>query len=691
MMMLLRPFALLSLLMLAGIGAQPAHAAARANEVSQTSPNGALAVHIGVTGDGRAYYRVERGGVEVIGESRLGFQFTDALPFDRGVALGAVTRGAGDTRYELPWGERRYLRDHHKSLSVNLEQRDARRAITIEFRLFDDGVGFRYRFADGWRTVHIADELTEFAVARPGTAWWITGGDWNRYEQTYQRTAIDAVSIAHTPMTLRLDNGTHIAFHEAALVDYAGMWLRRTDGQRFRATLAPSSQGARVVRDAPFTTPWRTMRITGDAAGLVESDLELHLNEPNRLGDVSWVQPYKYIGIWWDMHLDNWSWASGARHGATTANTRRYIDFAAQHGFRGVLVEGWNVGWDGNWFGHGDAFSFTQPYADFDLEGLASYARQRGVRLIGHHETGGNVAVYEDQLEAAMALYGRLGIDSVKTGYVADAGGIIMRGTDGAARMEWHDGQAMSRHHLRVVETAARHRVAVNPHEPIKDTGLRRTYPNWVSREGARGMEYNAWGEPGNGIEHEPTLVYTRMLSGPMDYTPGVLSLEGRGGRQLASTRARQLALYLSLYSPIQMAADRIENLARFPRELAFIAAVPTNWETTRLLDGAIGEYALFARKDRDSADWYVGGITDGEGRDFAVQLSFLTPGQRYRATIYRDGPEADYRTARRGDIVIETRDVTAADTLNFRMAPGGGTAIRLTPLGRQPGRRSRR
>ena len=647
------------------------------------SPDGSIVLTTNVTGEGRMVYSVTRNGQPLIAESRLGFLFTNALPFDRGIAIESHTTRSADTRWELPWGERHHIRDRHNELAVTYrQQQDGNRAITIRYRVFDDGIGFRYEFGTGWGETRIQDELTEFSVAPAGTAWWITGGDWNRYEQVYQRTAIDAVATAHTPITMRLADGTHLAFHEAALVDYAGMWFRRVEGQRFKATLSPSGSGPRVVRMAPFTTPWRTIRIAGNASGLVESDLELNLNEPNRLGDVSWVVPYKYIGIWWDMHLDNWSWASGPRHGATTEHTRRYIDFAAEHGFRGVLVEGWNTGWDGNWFGHGD-FSFTQPYPDFDLEGLAAYARQRNVRLIGHHETGGNIANYEDQLDAAMALYGRLGIDSVKTGYVADAGGIIARDAAGNLAMEYHDGQVQSRHHLRVVEAAARNHIAVNPHEPIKDTGLRRTYPNWVSREAARGMEYNAWGEPGNGVDHEPTLIYTRMLSGPMDYTPGVLSLEGRGGRPIASTLARQLALYLSLYSPIQMAADRIENLARCPRELAFIAAVPTDWEDSRLIDGAVGDYALFRRKDANSDDWYVGGITDGDARDFDVLLDFLEAGRRYTATIYKDGPNADYRTDARHSIVIEERVVTSADRLAFRMAPGGGTAIRLAPMRR--------
>lgn len=417
--------------------------------------------------------------------------------------------------------------------------------------MFDDGVGFRSEFP-GRATkpeTRIAEELTEFVIAPKGTTWWIQAGDWNRYEQIYQQTPIDAVSMAHTPMTVRLDDGTHLAFHEAALVDYSGMWLQRLTGQRFRAHLSPSSRGAKVVRTGAFNTPWRSIRIADGAAGLVQSDLELNLNEPNKLGDTSWFKPAKYIGIWWGMISGKWSWAQGPQHGATTARTKEYIDFAARHGFRGVLVEGWNVGWDGNWFGNGRDYSFTQSYPDFDLKAVTDYARKKNVRLIGHHETGGNIDVYERQLADAMKLYGDMGVDVVKTGYVADAGGIISCNADIALPcdtqvMEWHDGQRQVQHHLRVVEEAAKNRVAVNPHEPVKDTGLRRTYPNWVAREGARGQEYNAWAPFNNGPEHEPTLVYTRMLSGPMDYTPGVLSVTGGNGVPMASTVAKQLGLW---------------------------------------------------------------------------------------------------------------------------------------------------
>jgi alpha-glucosidase len=396
---------------------------------------------------------------------------------------------------------------------------------------------------------------------------------------------------------------------------------------------------------------------------------------------VSWVKPFKYIGIWWEMFLGKSTWASGPQHGATTANARHYIDFAARHGFDHLLIEGWNKGWDGQWWGFGKHVSLTEAYPDFDLKAVIDYGRQKGVQLIGHHETGGNVAHYESQLDAAMALYGKLGVSAIKTGYVADAGGLYAPGDQpGAVRMEWHDGQFMSRHHILVLEAAARYHIAINTHEPIKDTGLRRTYPNWVSREGARGMEYNASTYWQNPPSHEPTLVFTRMLAGPMDYTPGILSLQGLHGDPLPSTLARQLALYVALYSPIQMAADVPEQLAKYPRELDFIRQVPVDWEDSKLIDGAVGEYAVLARKDRHSADWYIGGITDDHKRNVALTFDFLDPAKTYRATIYRDGDDADFKTDTRHHIVIETRRVKRGDQMMIRMAPGGGMALRLHP-----------
>jgi len=392
---------------------------------------------------------------------------------------------------------------------------------------------------------------------------------------------------------------------------------------------------------------------------------------------VSWFKPAKYVGIWWAMHLGVWTWGSGPQHGATTANARRYIDFAAQNGFRGVLVEGWNVGWDGDWFANGETFSFTQPYPDFDLEGLAEYAKQKGVHLIGHHETSADIAHYEPQLAAGLDLYQRLGIDSVKTGYVADAGGVKALGADGKIHFEWHDGQVMSRHHLEVVTEAAKRHIAVIAHEPIKDTGLRRTYPNWISREGARGMEYNAWGNPPNPPEHEANLVFTRMLSGPFDFTPGVLSLKGKGGRPIQSTLAKQLANYVVLYSPLQMAADLPENYRKFPAPFQFIKDVPTDWAQTLVPNGEVGDYVTIVRKDRNSDDWYLGSVTDENARTLEVRLDFLDAGRSYRAQIYRDGANADFRTHQFA-IAIERRSVRRGETLQLKLAPGGGQAIRF-------------
>ncbi len=653
--------------------------------VTSASPDGSIVLTVSTDNDSRPTWSLSRKGKLLIAPSKLGFILTDGLNMVRGFSIAGSATGQGDNRWEQPWGERRFVTDRYNEVTVRFHQSDVQgaRQMNVHFRLFDNGVGFRYELPQqpGLKTMKIADETTEFDIAPKGQAWWIPGGEWNRYEQVYQKTPIDAVSTAHTPITMRLDDGTHLSFHEAALVDYAAYWLKRATGQTFRTTLSPSSQGARVIRDLPFNTPWRAIRIADSAAGLVENDLELNLNEPNKLGDVSWFKPAKYIGIWWGMIRGDWTWAEGPKHGATTARTKQYIDFAAKHGFRGVLVEGWDKGWNGDWFGHGDDFSYTQSTPDFDLQGLAAYARKKGVHLIGHHETGGNIANYEAQLDDAMKLYGGLGIDVVKTGYVADAGGIIAPGDrPGQTRMEYHDGQRMAQHHLRVVETAAKYHVAVNAHEPIKDTGLRRTYPNWVGREGARGMEYNAWGTFANGPDHEPTLVYTRMLSGPIDFTPGVLSLEGADHAPLASTLAKQLGLYLALYSPIQMAADFVETLAKYPRELDFISKVPADWNESHLIAGEVGDYAMFARKDRHSENWYVGGVNDATARTVSLNFDYLEPGRSYNATIYKDGEGATYLTDARHKIAYETRTIRKGDRYDLWLAPGGGAAMRLVP-----------
>jgi alpha-glucosidase len=662
-------------------------AAGAASVATVSSPGGVLAVALTLDTDGRPGYSISRRGALVVEDSRLGFILADAPKLERNFTLASSSTRSFDETWEQPWGERRFVRNHYNELRVRLtENNRLRRSLDIVFRVYDDGVGFRYEFPDQaqLRAVNIMAELTEFAIAEPATAWWEPGGEWNRYEYLYRRTPLNELSQAHTPVTLKAASGLHIAIHEAALVDYASMWLRRVDAQRLKAVLSPSSAGPPVQRTAPFTTPWRTLQIADNAAGLYMSDLILNLNEPNKLGDVSWFKPYKYVGIWWEMHLGTSSWSSGPHHGATTANARRYIDFAANNGFRGVLIEGWNEGWDGDWFANGETFSFTRPYADFDLKAVTDYARQKGVHLIGHHETSANIANYEPQLDDALDLYARLGVDSVKTGYVADAGGVKAMGSDGRIHYEWHDGQVMSRHHLHVVTEAAKRHIAINAHEPIKDTGLRRSYPNWVAREGARGMEYNAWGNPPNPPEHEANLVFTRMLAGPFDFTPGVLSLVGKNGQAIQSTIAKQLANYVIIYSPIQMAADLPENYARYPGPFQFIKDVPADWSDTRVLNGEVGDYATIARLDRNSDNWYIGSVTDENARTLDVVVDFLDAGRDYQAQIYRDADDADWRTNPHA-IVIESRRVRRGEHLTLKLAPGGGEAIRLlaNPRGR--------
>lgn len=655
------------------------------------SPDESIALSFDIDNEGKALYSISYLGKDVISSSSLGFQFTDSDQMRRGFKLLNIEHTSHDSTWEQPWGERQFVRDHYNEMLVDIlhDWGKSNRKLRIRFRLFNNGVGFRYEFPEqnGFETANIAEEITEFNLSGDGDAWWIPAGDWNRYEYLYHKTATDSVSTAHTPVTIKFKDGPHIAIHEASLVDYSSMWLKRIEGNKFRSQLAPSSRGAKVVRDLPFHTPWRTIRISSDAAGLYDNDIDLNLNEPNKLGDVSWFVPHKYIGIWWEMHLNKSSWSSGSMHGATTANALHHIDFAAQHGFRGVLIEGWNIGWDGNWFGNGRDYNFTQAYPDFDIDKVAQYAREKNIKIIGHHETGGNIKNYERQLDAAMAYYNQLGIDAVKTGYVADAGAIIAPSDDGNGEIfEWHDGQRMAQHHLSVVKTAARYKIAINPHEPIKATGLRRTYPNWISREGARGGEYQAWGDPKNSPSHVPTLVFTRMLSGPMDYTPGILSLVGRDRSRIESTLARQLALYIILYSPIQMAADLPENLIKYPRELQFISDVPTDWSLSKTIAGEVGQYAVMARKDRNSEAWYVGGVTDNKQREISIKLDFLDPNKNYKATIYQDGPNADGLGDDRHDIIIKTiekqndQPLSTSSEIQIKMVRAGGFAIRFEP-----------
>ncbi|WP_022835957.1 glycoside hydrolase family 97 protein [Salisaeta longa] len=651
-----------------------------------TSPDGQLAVAVTLSDAGTPHYRVTYRGQPIIEPSRLGVVLAGGDTLGTGVALMNTDTSVHDTTWTQPWGEAATIRDNHTRLRLTFAESDApNRRFVVAFRVFDNGIGFRYEWPaqPALDRLSIVDELTAFRFAADPTAWWIRAYEYNRYEYLYEETPLSEAGYAlHTPLTLAFpDGGPYVAVHEAALVDYAAMSLRRTGRTTYQADLAPWSTGVRVYGTAPFRSPWRTLLIGDTAGDLITNYTTLNLNEPNALGDVSWVEPGKYIGIWWAMHMGEWTWASGPRHGATTAHTKRYIDFAAKHGFDGVLVEGWNKGWDGSWAGDGSSFSFVTPYPDYDFEALAAYARSKGTRLIGHHETGGNAPHYEAQLDTAYALMAARGVQAIKTGYVQWGPSFPRITARGDTAREWNYGQYMVRHYHHTVKEAAKHKLALNIHEPVKATGLRRTYPNLLTREGARGQEFNSpWGG-GNGPDHIPTLVFTRMLAGPMDFTPGIFNLDATGDSTNAvpTTLAGQLSLYVVLYSPLQMAADLPRHYKQHLDAFQFIKDVPVDWAETRVLEAQIGDYVTIARKDRASAAWYLGAKTDADARTMTAPLTFLDDGTRYTATIYRDAAAADWETNPEA-YVIETRPVTAQDTLRIPLAPGGGVAVQLQP-----------
>jgi alpha-glucosidase len=662
------------------LGASAAPAPAQ-DTLRVRSPDGRNEISVLVR-DGGLYYGVRRDGQPVLNASRLGFAFRGADSLRAGLRIAGSARDSADDTWTQPWGEVARVRDRHNELRVNVaEDRAPNRRFAVVFRAFEDGVAFRYEVAEspGFADFEMMEELTEFALADNARAWWIPSNrpEPDRQEILYSSSPVSRLDSVQTPLTLQMSNGVQVVIHEANLVDYAGMYLARTGDRTLRSTLARWADGVAVRGRAPFVTPWRTIQLADRPEELAPSVLTLKLNPPSRIADTRWITPMKYNGIWWGMHINTQTWGQGPIHGATTANTRHYLDFAAANGLGGTLVEGWNLGWDEDWFNTMQAtFSFTQPYPDFDLPGLAAYARERGLTLIGHHETATKIGNYERQLDSAMALYSRVGVRAVKTGYVGD------RTEEGHA----HQGQYMVRHHRRVMETAARYGIMLDVHEPIKDTGERRTWPNYLSREGSRGMEYNAWGgEGGNPPEHETILFFTRMLAGPMDFTPGIFDLliqrpTGTPRRpdeaRPRTTLAKQLALYVVLYSPMQMAADLPENYAGQPA-FQFIRDVAVDWDTTRVLQGRVGDYVVVARRQRGAEDWFIGAITDEEGRNFAIPLSFLTPGQRYVAEIYADGPDANWRDNPL-PVAIRRQDVTSETTLSMLLAPGGGQAVRI-------------
>lgn len=650
------------------------------------SPDGRNQVTLDLR-EGRLTWSLVRDRRPLILPSLLGFEFRGAPRLRDGLRLTDTTRLAHDEWWTQPWGEVARVRDHHNELAVSVEESAAPgRRFTVRIRAFDDGIGFRYEFPaqPGLAAFDITGELTEFSLADNARAWSIPSNvaRKDRSEMLYSSGPVSLLDSVQTPLTMETRDGrTFLVIHEANLVDYARMNLagQRGESRTLKADLAPMADGIKVHGQTPFVTPWRTVQLADRAIDLAPSLLGLNLNPPSVIANTSWIHPMKYVGIWWGMHINTMTWSSGPKHGATTANAKRYIDFAAANGFGGVLVEGWNTGWDGDWIANRDAFSFTRAYPDYNLPEVAGYAKQKGVRLIVHNETSGGIQNYERQMDSAFALYQSLGLDAIKSGYV----------TDLTSEGHSHYSQFMVQHYRRAIEAAARYGIMLDAHEPIHDTGERRTFPNMMSREGARGQEYNAWsGDGGNPPEHETILFFTRLLAGPMDYTPGIFDIKigrGPGGPRrpdqprVRTALAKQLALYLTIYSPLQMAADLPENYQGQPA-FQFIKDVAVDWDTTRVLEGRIGDYVAVARRERGAQTWFVGAITDEEARTLEIPLSFLTPGRRYTAEIYADGPGAHWLDNPL-PVTITTRPVTAATRLRMVLAPGGGQAIRIRPM----------
>ncbi len=633
------------------------------------SPDGNVQVRVVCNARGLSY-AVDFHGKPVILPSNLGFKFAQQPDLLGPFVLTDVRRTSFDETWRPVWGFDAQIRNHYNEMRLILKEKlEPQRRFVLTFRVFNDGVGFRYEFPaqEAMKKVAVISEETHFRLPG-GMAWWIPG-NYESYEFLYRHTPLATVDSANTPFTVELKNGAVISIHEAALYDYAGMTLTHAgnDSACFKSKLVPWPDGIKVKTQTPFKTPWRVIMIAEQPGNLMESHLIQNLNEPNKIKDTSWIHPVKYVGIWWGMHIGKWTWYYGPRHGATTERTKKYIDFAAQHHMDGVLVEGWNRGWE-TWLKGENVQDYLKPYPDFDLTTLSQYAHKRGVFLIGHHETGGNVPQYERQMEAAFALYQRLGIPAVKTGYAGRMHPIGMH----------HHGQWMVRHYQKVVETAARYHIMIDAHEPIKDTGISRTWPNFLAREGARGMEYNAWSK-GNPPEHTLILPFTRFLSGPMDYTPGIFNLkfDPSGKHRVYTTLAKQLAYYVTLYSPFQMAADLIENYEHQPA-FRFIEDVPVNWDETRVLKAKIGDYLTVAR--RNGPNWYLGSTTDERARHWKIALNFLKPEQKYKALIFTDALQTDWLNNPTA-IEIGAYGASNKDSLCVMLSPSGGQAVELLPV----------
>lgn len=679
-----------------------------------TSPDANLVMDFHLSADKTPVYSLKYKGKDVIRESKMGFQIRPSFDFSKNFRIVETKEDASDTTWNPVWGQNSVIRDNHKELFVALEQEGTGWLLNIRFRLFDDGLGFRYEFPVQKELRHftINEEVTEFQLAGNHKAFWIPADyDTNEFQITTSKLSevpqlIDKARdealackspspnlAVQTPLMLKSDDGLYINIHEAALVNYPAMHLN-LDAQTFLMSshLTPDKNGTKGYIQTGSTSPWRTIIVSDDARNILASNLIVNLNEPCKLEDTSWIKPTKYVGVWWEYFTGGGStWAytdtqdivigktdytklkPNGHHGANTAHVKEYIDFAAKNGFDAVLVEGWNEGWEDNYaYAKEFIYSFTKAYPDFDVKELQRYAASKGVKIIMHHETTSSVADYERQMHDAFRFMKENGYDAVKTGYV---GSII-------PRSEHHDGQWMVNHYNRVAETAAQYHIMVNSHEAVRPTGMYRTYPNWIAQESARGTEFESF----NGIrpDHQTILPFTRLMGGPMDYTPGIfegdLSVYGSNKAKLGTTLVKQLALYVTMYSPLQMAADLYQNYEKYSDAFQFIKDVAVDWDNTYILEAEPGDYITIARKAKGKNEWYIGGITDENSREAVIDLSFLPAGKKYQATIYADGKTADWRTSPK-EYVISTKKVTNKTKLKQRLAPSGGVAVSIKEL----------
>lgn len=686
------------------------------------SPDGNLKFSFSLTQTGEPVYQLSCKSKAVIKQSKLGIDIKDQTPMLSGFKITRTDSVTVNETWEPVWGEVKQIKNNYRELAVTLTQASAKdRTLVIRFRLFNDGLGFRYEFPYQPNLQHfiVKNEVTQFVMTGDHKTFWIPGDfDTNEYsysttkltgaDESARKNSADEIATRNpvkgavqTPLMMKSADGLYINIHEAALVNYPAMILMVDKSNlTLTSTLAPDPVGNKAYLQTPSHTPWRTIIVSDRAADILSSKTILNLNEPSKIKDTDWIKPTKYIGIWWEMHvgvgtwfysddvnllLDSTDWKSlklNGRHSANTANTKKYIDFASKHGFDGVLIEGWNVGWE-DWFGQWkeNVFDFTTPYPDFNVQELHRYAASKNVKLIMHHETSGSVTNYERRMNDAYTFMKENGYDAVKTGYV---GRIIPRG-------EWHDGQWMVNHYYRVAQKAAEYKIMIDVHEPVRPTGLHRTYPNWLASEAARGNEFNAW-SIGSPPEHETILPFTRLMGGPMDYTPGIFQIkmdyyiakrpfnnQSPNGFAVHTTLAKQLALYVTMYSPLQMAADLPENYERFPDAFQFIKDVAVNWDDTKILEAEPGDYITIARKAKDKEDWFIGSITDEQKRNAVMPLNFLKAGQKYVATIYGDKADADWDKNPMA-YQVENVIVDSKTTLHQAIAAGGGAAISLKP-----------